>query len=580
MSRKIKQRFVSSFIEPDEESSLRSSQFNTLFNSTQALISEGSVIIGMVVGIENEIVVIDVGLKNEGRIPISEFRLELNRPDPNIGDKVEIYVDKLEGINGKTILSRAKAIRERAWKELDKSFAENKFVNGTIFSRVKEGFAVDLAGVVAFLPGSQVDLRPVYNKSIDVLMHVSQPFKILKMDPHIGNIVVSRRAVLEEQRLEAKKDLLNNIVEGETVLEGVVKNITDYGAFVDLGSIDALLHITDISWKRVNHPLEALEIGQTIKVKVIKFDRESLRLHVGMKQLSESPWLQIALDFPHGKIFKGKVSNVTDYGAFVELRDGIEGLIHSSEISWSKNIQNPNKVLKIGQEVEFVIKDVNTENHKISLSIKRCRENPWLIFSQKHKVGEIITTSIRNVTDIGIFVALDSEIDGIIHLSDLSWEQYSPEALNKYSSNQKIECKILMIDVDKEQVRLGIKQLQEDPYDKLLSSPSLQCIITEVNDDFLVVKVNNQLKGIIRRNELSTDRIEQKTNRFSISQTVSAKPLNYDKSNEIIYLSIKALELEEQERAIKVYGSSIDSSINLGAAALSASRLKTGERNS
>jgi small subunit ribosomal protein S1 len=403
-------------------------------------------------------------------------------------------------------------------------------------------------------------------------MHIPQPFKILKMDPHIGNIVVSRRAVLEEQRHEAKKDLLNSIVEGETVLEGVIKNITDYGAFVDLGSIDALLHITDISWKRINHPLEVLEIGQTLKVKVIKFDKESLRLHVGVKQLSESPWRQIASEFPLGKIFKGKISNVTDYGAFVELKDGIEGLIHSSEISWSKNIQNPNKILKIGQEVEFVIKDVNADNHKISLSIKRCRENPWLVFSQKHKVGEVISTSIRNVTDIGIFVALDSEIDGIIHLSDLSWEQYVPEMLTNYSSNQKIQCKILMIDVDKEQVRLGIKQLQEDPYEKLLSQPSLQCVITEINDDVLFVKVSNQLKGIIRRNEISIDRMEQKTNRFSLGQTVNAKLLNYDKSNEVVYLSMKALELEEQEQAIKSYGSSLDSSTNLGAA-LSSSKV-------
>ena len=572
MSQKIKQRFVSSFIEADETAPLRSAQFDTLFNSEEASVNEGSVVKGIVVGIENEIVIVDVGLKNEGRIPISEFRLELNRPDPDIGDKVEIYIDKLEGINGKTVLSRAKAIREKAWKELDKSFAENKFVNGTIFSKVKEGFAVDLAGVVAFLPGSQVDLRPVYNKSIDVLMHIPQPFKILKMDPHIGNIVVSRRAVLEEQRHEAKKDLLNSIVEGETVLEGVIKNITDYGAFVDLGSIDALLHITDISWKRINHPLEVLEIGQTLKVKVIKFDKESLRLHVGVKQLSESPWRQIASEFPLGKIFKGKISNVTDYGAFVELKDGIEGLIHSSEISWSKNIQNPNKILKIGQEVEFVIKDVNADNHKISLSIKRCRENPWLVFSQKHKVGEVISTSIRNVTDIGIFVALDSEIDGIIHLSDLSWEQYVPEMLTNYSSNQKIQCKILMIDVDKEQVRLGIKQLQEDPYEKLLSQPSLQCVITEINDDVLFVKVSNQLKGIIRRNEISIDRMEQKTNRFSLGQTVNTKLLNYDKSNEVVYLSMKALELEEQEQAIKSYGSSLDSSTNLGAA-LSSSKV-------
>ena len=359
--------------------------------------------------------------------------------------------------------------------------------------------------------------------------------------------------------------MLNNIVEGKTILEGVVKNITDYGAFVDLGSIDALLHITDISWKRINHPLEFLHIGQIVKVKVIKFDRDTMRLHVGMKQLTESPWQQIATDFPIGKVMRGKISNVTDYGAFIELKDGVEGLIHNSEISWSKNIQNPNKILKINPEVDFLVKEVDVEKHKVSLSIKRCRENPWVIFAQNYKIGDVMTTTIRNVTDIGIFAALDSEIDGIIHLSDISWDVNGAEALKGYAKDQEIKCKILMIDVDKEQVRLSIKQLQQDPNEHLLADPVIKCVVSEVNDDNLVVKINNQLKGIIKRNELALDRAEQKTNRFVVGQEVKAKVLNHDKSGEIVYLSIKALELEEQEEAIKTYGS-IDSGVTLSSA--------------
>ena len=572
MSIKTKKRFAISIIDDEEIGSVNSVAFDHLFNSEEKFIKEGSIIIATVVNVNNDVVVVDVGLKDEGRIPLSEFKLEVNKPDPQIGDKVEVYVDKLEGTNGKTILSRAKAIREKAWDELEKSFKDNRFVHGTIFSRVKGGFAVDLAGVVAFLPGSQVDLRPVDTNAINVLIGLSQPFKILKMDDKLGNVVVSRRAVLEEQRFEAKKDLLNNIVEGVTILEGVVKNITDYGAFVDLGSIDALLHITDISWKRINHPLEFLQIGQTVKVKVIKFDKDSLRLHVGMKQLTESPWQQIASEFPVGQIMRGKISNVTDYGAFVELKDGIEGLIHSSEISWSKNIQNPNKALKINQEVEFVVKEIDIEKHKISLSLKRCRENPWAVFAKNHSVGDVITTTIRNVADIGIFVALDNEIDGIIHLSDISWESSGTEGLKNYYKDQQIQCKILMIDIDKEQVRLSIKQLQQDPNEHLMSDPFVKCKVIAVNDDNIEVLVNNQIKGIIKKGDLALDRTEQKAARFNIDQEISAKIINHDKVNDIFYLSIKALELDEQEQAIKTYGST-DSGTSLGSA-LNAAKIK------
>ena len=560
-----KRKFTPFYI---EESGLDQSSidaFDTLLNSPESLISEGTVVKGYVVNVINDVVVVDVGLKSEGRIPLSEFRLETNKADPVIGDEVEIYIDKLEGTNGKTTLSRAKAIREKAWQEIEVSFKENKFIKGTICYVIKGGFVVDLAGVWAFLPGSLVGLRPIDTSMAESLIGIPQVFKILKMDAKLGNIVVSRKAVLDEQRSEAKKDFLNNITEGETILEGVVKNITDYGAFVDLGSIDALLHITDISWKKIHHPLEVLEIGQKLKVKVIKFDKEALRLHVGMKQLTDSPWQNIANEFQVGKIMTGKISNVTDYGAFIPLKDGIEGLVHITEVSWSKNLQNPLKVLKVGQEVEFIVREIDIEKHKISLSIKRCRENPWLIFAQNNKVGDIITTTIRNVNDSGIFVALGSEIDGIVHPSDISWEASPSDALKSYSKDQEIQCKILMIDADREQVRLSIKQLAQDPYEHLLSEQSVECTVTSLSDDLLEVQMKDNLKGVIKRSELSLDRSEQKTNRFTVGQTVHAKPTNHDRSQDVFYLSIKALEFDEQEKAIKQYGS-IESATTLGQA--------------
>jgi len=564
MSQKIRKRFTPNIATEEQINEVATvSDFDSLISAEAILPSKGSIIKGIVIGVENDIVVIDVGLKSEGRIPMSEFKLEINSPDPQVGDVVEIYVDKLEGINGKTVLSRAKAIREKAWQEVSNSFAENKIVQGTIFERVRGGFAVDLCGVVAFLPGSQVDLRPVDANFIQELMSTPQKFRIIKMDHKLGNIVVSRRAVLEDERSEAKKALLGKIIEGETIMEGVVKNITEYGAFIDLGSVDALLHITDISWKRINYPLEVLSIGQKVKVKVIKFDKETLRLHVGMKQLTESPWKQIASELPIGKVLKGRISKVETFGAFVELKDDIEGLVHSTEISWSKNPPDPKKVLKVDQEIEYVVKEIDIDKHKISLSMKRCRTNPWQIFADNHSVGQVIKTKIRNIAEnVGIFVALGDEIDGIIHLSDISWQTASnQELLKNYSKDQEIEAKILIIDVEKEQVRLGIKQLEQDPYEQLLSADKVDCIITKLNDDQVEVKTTDGLRGIIKRNELALDRAEQKISNFEIGQEIRAKALNYDKNSDIIFLSIRELERKEHDEIIKTYGS-IDSSSN------------------
>lgn len=561
MSQKIRKRFTPNMATEEQINQVASiADFDSLIAAETILPSKGSIIKGIVIGVENDIVVVDVGLKNEGRIPMSEFKLEINTPDPQVGDVVEIYVDKLEGINGKTVLSRAKAIREKAWQEVSTSFAENKIVQGTIFERVRGGFAVDLCGVVAFLPGSQVDLRPVDANFIQELMATPQKFRIIKMDHKLGNIVVSRRAVLEDERSEAKKALLGKIIEGETIMEGVVKNITEYGAFIDLGSVDALLHITDISWKRINYPLEVLSIGQKVKVKVIKFDKETLRLHVGMKQLTESPWKQIASELPIGKVLKGRISKVETFGAFVELKDDIEGLVHSSEISWSKNPPDPKKVLKVDQEIEYVVKEIDADKHKISLSMKRCRSNPWQIFADNHSVGQIIKTKIRNIAEnVGIFVALGEEIDAIIHLSDISWQAASnQELLKNYAKDQEIGAKILIIDVEKEQVRLGIKQLEQDPYEQLLAADKIDCVITKLNDDYIEVKTEDGVKGIIKRNELALDRADQKISNFEAGQEIQAKALSYDKNSDVIFLSIRELERKEHDEIIKTYGS-IDS---------------------
>ena len=526
-------------------------------------VKEGSVVKGQVVEVGSEVIIVDVGLKNEGRIPISEFQTVKEAQVPKVGDVVDVYVEKVAGRRG-TILSREKAIREESWVKLKKIFEKGENITGVIFGRVKGGFTVDLDGVVAFLPGSQADVRPIKDPS--TIMDIPQPFQILKMDMKLGNIVVSRKAILEESRSEAREEMLATIKEGD-ILEGVVKNITDYGAFVDLGSVDGLLHVTDISWRRINHPSEVLTFGQDIKVVVIKFNEETGRISLGMKQLDANPWDNITEEFPVGKIMSGKVTNIADYGVFIELKDGIEGLVHSSEISWGKTNQNPKKLLTIGQEVEFVILDVDTERHRISLSIKKCQDNPLVKFAEEHPIGSVIKAPIRNITDFGMFVAIDTNTDGMIHESDLSWENNGAELLKNYNKGDEVECKVLNIDIDKDRVALGIKQLSTDPHEGLIEkfkkNMVVTCVVASTSHEGVEVNIDDKVTGFIKKVDLSSERSEQKTDKFAVGDRLDAKVISVDKAGHRLTLSVKALEIDERDKAIKEYGST-DSGASLG----------------
>ena len=526
-------------------------------------VKEGSVVKGQVVEVGSEVIIVDVGLKNEGRIPVSEFQTVKEAQVPKVGDVVDVYVEKVAGRRG-TILSREKAIREESWVKLKKIFEKGENITGVIFGRVKGGFTVDLDGVVAFLPGSQADVRPIKDPS--TIMDIPQPFQILKMDMKLGNIVVSRKAILEESRSEAREEMLATIKEGD-ILEGVVKNITDYGAFVDLGSVDGLLHVTDISWRRINHPSEVLTFGQDIKVVVIKFNEETGRISLGMKQLDANPWDNITEEFPVGKIMSGKVTNIADYGVFIELKDGIEGLVHSSEISWGKTNQNPKKLLTIGQEVEFVILDVDTERHRISLSIKKCQDNPLVKFAEEHPIGSVIKAPIRNITDFGMFVAIDTNTDGMIHESDLSWENNGAELLKNYNKGDEVECKVLNIDIDKDRVALGIKQLSTDPHEGLIEkfkkNMVVTCVVASTSHEGVEVNIDDKVTGFIKKVDLSSERSEQKTDKFAVGDRLDAKVISIDKAGHRLTLSVKALEIDERDKAIKEYGST-DSGASLG----------------
>ena len=529
-------------------------------------VKEGMVVKGQVVEANSDVIVVDVGLKNEGRIAISEFQTIANQELPKVGDIVDVFVEKIEGRKG-TLLSREKAIREESWGSLEELFDKQQNVLGIIFGRVKGGFTVDLKGVVAFLPGSQVDVRPI--KDPTSIMNIEQPFQILKMDKKLGNIVVSRRAILEESRSEARDEMLSKIKEG-MVLSGFVKNITDYGAFIDLGSVDGLLHVTDISWSRINHPSEVLSFGQEIKVVVIKYNEETKRISLGMKQLDANPWQNIKEEFPINKMMKGKITNIADYGAFIELKDGIEGLVHSSEISWGKTNQNPKKLLNIGQEVEFVILDVDTDKHRISLSIRKCQENPLVKFAEEHPVGSVITAPIRNITDFGMFVAIDVNTDGMIHESDISWDENGLEALKNFKKGDEVECKVLNIDIDKDRVALGIKQLSEQSDNNSTSGSEeykknmvITCIVTEIKEEGIEVNIGDKVTGFIKKVDLSAEKYDQKPDRFAEGDRLDAKIISIDKSTKKIGLSIKALEMDERQKAIKEYGST-DSGASLG----------------
>ncbi len=521
---------------------------------------QGTVVNGTIVAIDDDSVTIDVGLKSEGRIALREFGANA---DLKVGDKVDVFVDKYEDKDGQVVLSREKARREEAWGELEKSLEKGEQVIGTIFGRVKGGFTVDLNGAVAFLPGSQIDVRPI--RDVTPLIGVAQPFQILKMDKLRGNIVVSRRAVLEESRSEQRSEIIKNLSEGQ-VVDGVVKNITDYGAFIDLGGVDGLLHVTDISWKRINHPSEALSVGQNVKVQIIKFNPDTQRISLGMKQLETDPWEGVDAKYPVGTHLKGRITNITDYGAFVELDQGIEGLVHVSEMSWTKKNIHPSKLVSTSEEVDVVVLDVDQSKRRISLGIKQCQENPWKAFADTHKVGDVIEGEIRNITEFGLFLGLNSEIDGMIHMSDLSWDKPGEEAIKEYKKGQTIQAKILDIDVEKERVSLGVKQLTQDPFEGAASDIKkgdvVTAIVSGIEESGISVEVNG-LKGFIKKTDLAKDRSEQKPDRFAVGEKVDAKVTSLDAKNHKITLSIKAREIDEEKQAMAEFGST-DSGASLG----------------
>ena len=540
--------------------------FADLFESSfSSDVQEGSVVKGAIVAIEKDVVLVDVGLKSEGRIAIKEFAQAGVVPELALGDEFDIYVERFEDRNGEVVLSREKALREESWTKLEDIWKKGERIEGIIFARVKGGFTVDIRGAVAFLPGSQVDVRPI--KDVTPLMNVPQPFQILKMDRKRGNIVVSRRAVLEESRVEARNELLDNIREGQK-LDGIVKNITDYGAFIDMGGVDGLLHVTDISWKRINHPSEVFRVGDTIKVVVTKFDEKTKRVSLGMKQLESNPWEGISGEFKVGTRFNGKITNITDYGAFVELKGGIEGLVHVSEMSWTKKNTHPSKLVSVGDMVDVVVLDVEPEKHRISLGMKQCMENPWATFSAKYPEGTIVEGKVRNITDFGLFVGLDQDIDGLVHHSDISWEGSGEEVIKRYKKGDDVKAKVLLVDAEKERVSLGIKQLEEAPA-QLTSGfgkgQTVTCTVSAIEKDGIEVKIGDEkLPAYIKRNELSRDRQEQRPERFAVGDRVDAQIISVDKKSGKIAVSIKALEMEEHKRAIEEYGSS-DSGASLGA---------------
>lgn len=524
----------------------------------------GSVVEGTIISLTSDFAIVDVGLKSEGRIPLHEFTKPGEEIELKVGDIVEVFVERMENREGESVLSREKARREEAWVELEISHKKEERVTGIIFGRVKGGFTVDLGGAVAFLPGSQVDIRPV--RDVTPLMGTPQPFHILKMDRARGNIVVSRRAVLEESREEARSDLMDNLAEG-SVLQGVVKNITDYGAFVDLGGVDGLLHVTDISWKRVNHPSESLSVGQTIDVQVIRFNEETQRISLGMKQLEQDPWGEIEGKFAVGARFKGRVTNIADYGAFVELEDGIEGLVHVSEMSWTKKNVHPGKIVSTSEEVEVEVLEVDEEKRRISLGLKQCQENPWTAFAKNHKVDEELEGEVRNITEFGLFIGLDGDIDGMVHLSDISWEDESEDALKTFEKGQSVKVKILDIDAEKERVALGVKQLTNDPFEGTMTGLAKGAVvtgtITVINDGGVEVEVNEGVTGFIKKADLSRERSEQRPDRFAVGEKVDAKITGMDKKSRKLSLSIKAHEIEEDKKAMKEFGST-ESGASLG----------------
>ncbi|WP_312795908.1 30S ribosomal protein S1 [Tianweitania sp.] len=529
--------------------------------------SEGAVVKGIVTAIEKDMAIIDVGLKVEGRVPLKEFGAKAKDGELKVGDTVEVYVERIENALGEAMLSRDKARREESWVRLEEKFNASERVEGVIFNQVKGGFTVDLDGAVAFLPRSQVDIRPI--RDVTPLMHNPQPFEILKMDRRRGNIVVSRRTVLEESRAEQRSEIVQNLEEGQ-VVEGVVKNITDYGAFVDLGGIDGLLHVTDMAWRRVNHPTEILNIGQTVKVQIIRINQETHRISLGMKQLESDPWSDIGTKFPIGKKIAGTVTNITDYGAFVELEPGIEGLIHVSEMSWTKKNVHPGKILSTTQAVDVVVLEVDPSKRRISLGLKQTLENPWEAFARNHPVGSQVEGEVKNKTEFGLFIGLDGDVDGMVHLSDLDWNRPGEQVIEEYNRGEMVQAQVLDVDVEKERISLGIKQLGKDAVGEAAASGELRknaivtCEVTGITDGGIEVKlVDHDMESFVRRSDLSRDRDEQRPERFSVGQKVDARVIAFDKKTRRLQVSIKALEIAEEKEAVAQYGST-DSGASLG----------------
>ncbi|MBX3594154.1 30S ribosomal protein S1 [Sphingomonas sp.] len=530
---------------------------------------EGRVVIGTVTAIENDLAVIDVGLKSEGRVPLREFAAGGQKAELKVGDEVEVYVDRVENANGEAMLSRDRARREAAWDKLELEFSQGNRVEGVIFGRVKGGFTVDLSGAVAFLPGSQVDIRPV--RDVQPLMDLPQPFQILKMDRKRGNIVVSRRAVLEENRAEQRSGLIQSLAEGQ-VIDGVVKNITDYGAFVDLGGIDGLLHVTDLSYKRVNHPSEMLNIGDTVRVQIIRINRDTQRISLGMKQLESDPWDAAGAKYPVGAKLTGRVTNITEYGAFVELEPGIEGLVHVSEMSWTKKNVHPGKIVSTSQEVDVVVLEVDQEKRRISLGLKQAQQNPWEAFAEAHPVGTEVEGEVKNATEFGLFIGLDNDVDGMVHMSDIAWGISGEDALALHRKGEMVKAVVLAVEPDKERISLGMKQLERGGVPTPAAGGSTARVnkneivtvtVLEVRDAGLEVQVGDDgATGFIKRTDLGRDRDEQRPERFQVGQKFDAMVTGTDRSKKPTF-SIKAMQIAEEKQAVAQYGSS-DSGASLG----------------
>ena len=542
------------------------SMLDASFSENEAY--EGSVVKGIVVAIEKDVAVIDIGLKTEGRIALKEFAGPNRDIVLKVGDEVEVYLERVENALGEAVISRDKARREESWVKLEKAFEAKEKVDGVIFNQVKGGFTVDLDGAVAFLPRSQVDIRPI--RDVSPLMGVPQPFEILKMDRRRGNIVVSRRTVLEESRAEQRHEIVANLEEGQ-VIEGVVKNITDYGAFVDLGGIDGLLHVTDIAWRRVNHPTEVLNIGQSVRVKIIKINHDTHRISLGMKQLLEDPWQGIEAKYPLNARLHGRVTNITDYGAFVELEPGIEGLIHVSEMSWTKKNVHPGKIVSTSQEVDVQVLEVDSVKRRISLGLKQTLQNPWEAFAEKHPVGTDVEGEVKNKTEFGLFIGLDGDVDGMVHLSDLDWKRPGEQVIEEYKKGDMVKAQVLDVDVEKERISLGIKQLGGDPFAQKVEGEAdlrkgavVTCEITEVKEGGLEVTiVGTDMTAFIKRNELARDRADQRPERFAVGEKIDGRITIFDRKARKVSVSIKALEMAEEKEAIATYGSA-DSGASLG----------------